>query len=202
MHPDSKFHWTDDAAMRDFIFAAGFGELIIVTPDGLRAAHLPFVMAGDNALRFHIARSNIITPHLDGAEALLIVNGPHAYISPDWYGLPDQVPTWNYIAVEVNGSMHALDEAALIAQSDALTAHNEAQLAPKAPWTRAKMDPRRFEAMLPAIQAFELRITELRGTQKLGQNKPAAARKAVADALADTGQHAVGAAMRDSLKGE
>jgi transcriptional regulator len=199
MHPDPRFHWNDPAAMQDFVTASGFGEIIVMTPEGLRATHLPYVMAGENALRFHIARSNIITPHLEGADALFIVNGPHAYISPDYYGIPEQVPTWNYVSVEINGSLHALDQDALVAQSDALTAHNEAQLAPKMPWSRNKMDSKRFDAMLPAIQAFELRITAMRGTRKLGQNKAAGVRQSVADHLTQAGQLAMADATLSTI---
>ncbi len=200
MHPDPAFHWHDIVEMRDFVSHAGFGQLICATPTGLRVAHLPFVVShdsdGETTLRFHIARSNIITPHLDGSSVLFVVNGSHGYISPDWYGIADQVPTWNYIAVELDGVVKALDNDSLIAQSDALSAANEAMLAPKAPWTRAKMDLRRFEAMLPAIQAYEMQVAEWRGTRKLNQNKPAAVRLAAADQVEAAGNAELANIMR------
>ena len=67
---------------------------------------------------------------------------------------------------------------------DALSAEHEARLAPKPAWTRAKMTPGRFEAMLKAIVGFELSIEALRGTSKLGQHKQAAEREGAADGLA------------------
>ena len=67
---------------------------------------------------------------------------------------------------------------------DDLSADHEARLAPKPPWTRAKMTPGRFEAMLKAIVGFEMTVEALRGTNKLGQHKQAADRAAAADGLA------------------
>lgn len=66
---------------------------------------------------------------------------------------------------------HALDEAALIAQLDALAALHEPSVNPGAPWTRDKTDPAVFAKMLRAIRGFAVEITAIRGTTKLGQNK-------------------------------
>ena len=93
--------------------------------------------------------------------------------------------------------MTRVDRAALVAQIDQLSVQHEAQLAPKPGWTRAKMDPARFEAMLGAIQGFEMTISAWRGTAKLGQNKPKGARAAVADAFEARGQRAMALLMRD-----
>jgi transcriptional regulator len=99
------------------------------------------------------------------------VLGDHAYISPDWYGSEDQVPTWNYRLVEISGEVRRLDEAELMEQLDCLSAAQEARLAPKDPWTSAKMSPARMAAMLKAIVGFAIDRPVLRGMAKLGQNK-------------------------------
>ncbi len=169
MHPSRSFRWDDREAMLAFVADRAFAHLFALTPEGPRVAHVP-VLAGDGTLRFHLAKSNALTAHLDGATAVASVAGPDAYVSPDWYGSADQVPTWNYVTVEAEGRVRRLDEAGLVAILDDLSAVHEAKLA-KAPWTRAKMTPGRFEAMLPAIVGFEMTITALRGTRKLGQNK-------------------------------
>jgi transcriptional regulator len=184
MHPKSCFRWNDRAAMRALVEEVGLGMLFAMTPEGPRVAQLPVVWDGDTLL-FHLARGNALTPHLDGATAVFTVTGPHAYVSPDWYGLDaGQVPTWNYLAVELEGSVRTLDRDALVAQIDALATVEEARLAPKPAWTRAKMDAELFEGMLRGIAGFALTIEQWRGTRKLGQNKPAHARLAAADALA------------------
>jgi transcriptional regulator len=179
MHPNRAFAWDDEAAMLAMIADISFCTIAV---DGPMIVHAPVVVAGDR-IRFHVARGNRAAASLAGKRAIVSCLGPDAYISPDWYGVPDQVPTWNYLAVEVEGPLTLLDEAGLATLLDDLSAAQEARLAPKAPWTRAKMTPGRFEAMLKAIIGYELAIEELRGTRKLGQNKPAQI-DAAADGLA------------------
>jgi transcriptional regulator len=79
------------------------------------------------------------------------------------------VPTWNYVAVEVEGPVRALGRAGLIDLLDRAAATLEPRVGEN--WTRAKMEPARFEAMLGAITAFELTPAAWRGTTKLSQNK-------------------------------
>jgi transcriptional regulator len=198
MHPNARFRWDDREAMAAFVVDVGFGTLFAATPDGPRVAHVPVVIDGGRLL-FHIARGNALARHLDGATALFVINGPDGYISPGWYGLgPDEVPTWNYVAVEVEGRVCKLDRAGLIAQVDALTAGQEARHAPDAPWTRGKADPVRIERMFDAIIGFELDPQAWRGTIKLGQNKPAGARLSAADALDAAGRRAIAHLMRNA----
>jgi len=196
MHPAPAFHWEDQAALCAFAKAIGFGMLFAQTPKGPRVAHLPFVPLGPDRLCFHLARTNDLVAHLEGATALFVVTGPDGYISPDWYGLPNQVPTWNYLAAEFEGPIARLDDDGLLAQVDALSAMHEAHLAPKTPWTRDKMDPAIASRLLSAIYGFEMQITTWRGTAKLGQNKPEEVRLKAADALEAAGNTALAAMMR------
>ena len=194
MHPDPAFRWEDEMAMRAFVAARGFATLCVNGPGGPILAHAPLAVEDDGALRFHIARRNRMAPHLDGARAVASVTGADTYVSPDWYASGDQVPTWNYLAVEIEGRVSMLGEAGLVAQVDRLSATFEAQLAPKPAWTRDTMTAGRFEAMLGAIIGFELVPDVWRGTRKLGQNKRPAERAALADALEARG-HAHEAAL-------
>jgi transcriptional regulator len=179
MHPNRAFAWDDAGEMLALVRDVAFCTICI---DGPMVAHAPVVVHGPDRLRFHVSRSNRAAA-MDGARALVSCLGPDAYISPDWYGTPDQVPTWNYLAVEAEGPLRRLDEAELAELLDALSAQHEARLAPKPGWTRGKMTPGRFEAMLKAIVGFEMTIEELRGTRKLGQNKKDAERAGAADGL-------------------
>lgn len=187
--------------MLAFVGDISFAHIFAQTPDGPRVAHAPVVVTREGNLRFHLARSNALTKHLDGLTAIASVAGPEAYVSPDWYGGDDQVPTWNYMAVEAEGRMRRLGEADLIALLDDLSAAHEARLQRKKPWTRAKMTPGRFEAMLPAILAFELAIEVLRGTAKMGQNKRAHEIEGAAAGLEGAGRASVATLMRVFAKG-
>jgi transcriptional regulator len=196
MHPNTIFRWDDRAAMRALVGELGFGTLFAATPDGPRVAHVPVVWLDDDTLALHLARGNGIVRHLDGATAVFSALGPDGYISPDWYGLDaDQVPTWNYIAVELEGAMCKMDHDAMMAQIDQLAAEQEAKLE-KVPWTRSKVDPELVDKMARGIIGFRLAITAWRGTIKLGQNKPKAARLAAADGAESSGRRSIAHWMR------
>jgi transcriptional regulator len=197
MHPNSAFRWEDRAALRAFATEIGFGMIFAATPDGPRLGHVPFVFLDEDRIGFHLARGNGLTKHLDGIEALFVINGPDGYISPDWYGIEDQVPTWNYLALELQGPVRKMGSEELAAQADALSTERERRLAPKPAWTREKMADGLFDKMLGAITGFEMRVTAWRGTAKLGQNKPEAVRLAAADEAEKAGSLAIAHLMRN-----
>jgi transcriptional regulator len=186
MHPNPAFRGRPDAANLDFARERGFGTLTVNGSVGPLAAHVPFVLEPDGrAALLHLVRSNPIVAALEQPlPALLAVSGPDGYISPDWYGLPDQVPTWNYVAVHLRGPLERIPQARLEAVLDTLSAEFERRLAPKAPWRGAKMDPGVRARMMRAVVPVRLLIEEVSGTWKLGQNKPDAARVGAAEAVA------------------
>jgi transcriptional regulator len=179
MHPNRAFAWADRGDMLALVADIAF---CTVATDGPMVVHVPVVVHPPDRIRFHIARGN--RAKLDGKCAIISCLGPDAYVSPDWYGTPEQVPTWNYLAVEAEGPLRRLAEDELAALLDDLSAAHEARLAPKPLWTRAKMSPGRFEKMLTAIIGYELLIEDLRGTRKLGQHKSEAERQGAAAGLA------------------
>ena len=194
MHPDPAFR--DDAAdALDRAAGAGFAHVFAATSAGPMVVHAPVTRHGGR-LRFHVARANRIAPHLDGAAVLVSVTGPQGYVSPNWYATPgDQVPTWNYLAVEIDGNARAIDDAALVEQLDALAAVHEPRVNPARPWTRDKMDDAVFRRMLRGIVGFEVTVAAVRATTKLSQNKSAADRAAVAGGLRAGGNDALADAM-------
>lgn len=202
MHPNSAFRPQQGDLAELLVREIGFAAIFAATPDGPRVAHAPVVLSDDAAtLQFHLARGNALTRHLDGATALAVVQGPDAYVSASWYETPDQVPTWNYVAVEMEGTVSKLDDAALIAQLDTLSAIHEARVGANPPWTRGKMNPALFSKMTGAIVGFEMRITAWRPTVKLSQNKSTDERERVAAGVEATGHGALAQLMRH-LRGD
>ncbi|MEA3054288.1 MAG: transcriptional regulator [Sphingomonadales bacterium] len=188
MHPNRKFHIEDRAAMAALVRELGFGVMFVPTAEGLGAVHVPVLLQGDR-LRFHVSRGNRVHGALaGGGNALFVASGPHAYISPEDYGLEDRVPTWNYVAVELEGPVRTLEADELIRLVDALSAEQEARLAPKIPWTRARMSEGRFDGLLKSITGFEMQVMAWRGTAKIDQDKPVEVRSRIAEALARRGE--------------
>ena len=194
MHPNPAFRMTAADTNLDFARDRGFGMLTLNSDDGPLAAHVPFLLTGDGAfLDLHLARSNPIARAPLPAKALVAVSGPDAYISPDWYGVQDQVPTWNYVAVHLRGTLHPMPIETLRDHAEALSARFEADLLPKKPWVSAKMTDGVMDRMMRMIVPFRLHVETVDGTWKLSQNKEPQVRHAAADALA--GLPSVGAAQ-------
>ena len=197
MHPASSFRNPDRALLETMVEEFGFGMVFAQTPDGPRVAHVPLLWTTDGALQFHLARGNALTRHLDGMTVLAVVNGPDGYVSPRWYADPEQVPTWNYVALELEGRVRRLDAEGLLGQITALSDKHEARIAAGQPWTMDKLPEAKSRAMQSAIVGFELEITAWRETLKLSQNKSADERDRVAAGLESEGAAGIAALMRN-----
>jgi len=171
VHPAPLFRETDPIRLAGLAAEHGLALIVAAKDDRPAVAHAPIVLA-DGRVRFHLSASNPICAVLAAAKtALVVVTGPDGYVSPDWYAAADQVPTWNYLSAEMEGPVRALTSDQTAALLDDLSARFEAGLAPKPPWTRAKMDPAKFAAMLKAIVGFEMTLARFEGVTKLSQNK-------------------------------
>lgn len=120
MYAHPKFRTATDEMALEIIEHHPFANLVTSGGDGLRSSHLPVVLARDSdrsavadgqwtslKLVGHMARANPQADDLDDADALLLFQTPHAYISPSWYATTPAAPTWNYIDVQVRGRLVA-----------------------------------------------------------------------------------------------
>lgn len=195
MHPNALYRNDDRALHEALIEEVGFGMVFAQTSDGPRVAHTPILSTGDGAVQFHLARGNALTRYLPGQEALVVINGPDAYVTPRWYADGNTVPTWNYVALELQGPVRKMAEEGLLAMLDALAERHEGRI-PGEPWTRAGVDPEKIAGLLRGIVGFELEVRAWRPTFKLSQNKPVEDRAAIADALEAQGSPALASLMR------
>ena len=188
MHPNPAFRReTEDRALA-MARERGFGGLTIVGPEGVLSAFIPFVVE-DGILAAHLVRSNPIARHLrfGPVQALMMVWGPDAYISPDWYGEEDKVPTWNYTAVNLRGELRLIGEDRLKPHLERLSDNFEARLAPKPAWKLDKVSPGEVEKMMRQLVPVEMDVTSIESTFKLNQNRTDQARLGAADELAKGG---------------
>jgi transcriptional regulator len=178
----------DRAASLAFAEARGFGT--VCAWDGVRpiASSLPFYLTsaddGTPHTAFHVARHNPLAKLADGKTPwLMAVIGADAYVSPDWYVSPDQVPTWLYQAVHLTGTVRRLSDDELGPHLDRLSAKFESWLAPKPPWLSSKMTAGRLDTMKKAIVGMVMSVDEVEGSFKLNQHKSDADYVAIASAL-------------------
>jgi transcriptional regulator len=166
---------------------ASFALLVSVGENGVPiATHLPFSYEADRGehgtLIAHMARANPHGKWLETGEALIIFQGPHAYISPSYYASDVNVPTWNYVAVHAYGTPEIIEDREKVrALLDQLTEDNEKDRAE--PWRTDMLDQKRLEGLMRGIIAFEIPIDRIEGKAKLGQNKSAEDQSAVESAI-------------------
>ena len=186
MHPAESFRTTDRDVLLDRFRAEPFATVVAVRDGAPVLTHTPILVKDGvvegGELLFHVARSNRIAPALaESGRALVCTLGGHAYVPPAWYGVPDQVGTWNYLSAEAEGPVEALDREGTLEFLHTLAATFDDAPA----WTAEGMSARVMERLLAGITAYRLRPERLEGTTKLSQNKPAELRERVADRLGD-----------------
>ncbi|ATJ83529.1 FMN-binding negative transcriptional regulator [Halomonas beimenensis] len=183
MHIPDHLRMADLAEVQAFIDAHSFG--VLVTPD-LEATHLPFVLRREEGelgrLYGHVARANPHWQALEGAEALVVFAGPHAYVSPSWYDRAPAVPTWNYAVVHARGRARRLDEAGTREAVRELVAVHEPALLED----RERLPPDFETRLLAAVVGFRIELTALEGKHKLGQHRRPEDQRGVHAALAES----------------
>ncbi len=167
------------------------GLLISSGPDGLMANQVPFTAYPDEGasgvLRMHMARANPQWKEFAGlAECLVVFQGPHTYISPNWYPTKAEthkvVPTWNYATVHVWGRPRIHEDAGwLRRQIDDLTSAHEGKRPD--PWKVSDAPADFVAAQLKAIGGIEIAITRIEGKWKMSQNRSEADRRGVVEGL-------------------
>jgi transcriptional regulator len=188
MHPNPTYRRTPEDRAIAFVRERSFGQITAMGPDGLLASHVPILLSDDaTTLDLHLVRSNPIARALsEPLTVLLAITGPDGYVSPDWYGADDQVPTWNYVSVHIQGTLEKLDQDMIRDVLDRQSALFENQL-PKPAWTTQKMTPDVLDKMMRQIVPCRLTITDIQSTFKLNQNKPDDVRLRAADEMAQSG---------------
>src|SRR5919107_102674 len=181
--------------VQDFLARPGAANLVTMTEQGLLATLVPLVFDPDvgehGALQGHLARNNTQWSEPAVGEALAIIQGADAYVSPSWYASKAEhgrvVPTWNYTTAHIYGQLVIHDNPEWISnQVRRLTGVHEAEF--EHPWSVDDAPERFIAGQLRAIVGVELVITRIEAKAKLSQNRPEADVDGVGAGLTARGQ--------------
>lgn len=200
MHPNPSYRHNDRDLHEALIDEVGFGMIFAQTPEGPRVAHTPIISTGNGTVQFHLARSNAVAKHLEGSTALVTINGPEAYISPRWYQDRGTVPTWNYVALELEGPVRILPHGGLEHLLTEIAERGEGRIERGEPWTSADTPQGVWDKLIGAIHGFEMEVADTRPTFKLSQNQVQGSREQVIEALETQGSAELAALMREFSK--
>lgn len=190
VYVSKHFDENDPERLRACIRACPLGTLVAMTPSGLEANHIPFVLRENQEgwmLEGHVARANgVWRDALRDQDALAIFHGPNAYVSPSWYAAKEAtgmvVPTWNYAVVHVYGRLEFIDEANWVrANVERLTSEHEAGRQP--PWAVTDAPADFIEKLTRAIVGVRIPIARMVGKLKLSQNRSAEDQRRVIERL-------------------
>ena len=209
MYVPSHFEETRTAVLQQLMHDHAHAMLIVLDASGLNANHIPFEFDPDptpfGTLRAHVARSNPVWKDFArDVEALVVFQGPQAYITPSWYETKKEtskvVPTYNYMVVHAYGVLRVVENKAwLRALVERLT--NRFEGARPEPWKVDDAPDDYVDKMLGAIIGLELAITKLAGKWKVSQNRPEADRAGVATGLSASGEADAVAMARVMVQG-
>jgi transcriptional regulator len=182
MHVPKLYHHAYDDEVSAFIRANSFG--IVLTGEGGRitGTHIPLELTMDGTeLQGHVSRANPQWKNFKaGQEVLAIFNGPHTYVSSSWYD-HENVPTWNYIAIHVYGTIRIIEgEELYLALKNLVDKYESSQ---KNPVSIEKMSQDYVLKHIEGLVGFSIRVTEVQAAYKLSQNRDAKNYQAVVDAL-------------------
>jgi transcriptional regulator len=160
----------DPAFIQDFIRKNGFGILISQAEGKIWATHIPIMLSEDGSkLSGHISKANKQWKDFEsGSEVLAIFSGPHTYISSSWYD-HQNVPTWNYQAVHVYGTIRIIESDELYESLKHLV--DKYEQASENPVSMETMTAEYVRREMKGVVGFEVAITRIESTSKLSQNR-------------------------------
>lgn len=195
----------DLTAIYTFMQANDFAILVSNHEQRPVATHLPLTISRQEdeiKLQGHFAKANPQWQSLADQEALVIFSGPHAYISPTHYDKYESVPTWNYVAVHVYGTVELIraDEQSARLEAMLTTMINTYEPSYLAQWQN--LSTRYRDGMKQGMIGFEILATRIEGKAKLSQNKNTQEQERIADALQQSANSSiieVGYMMKNGL---
>lgn len=191
MYTPPAFRVDDRAEIHAMMRACRLATLVTATADGLLATPLPLILAEEEGefgvLYGHLARANPQWKAAAIGEAMVLFNGPDAYVTPSWYETKREtgkvVPTWNYQTVHAYGPAEFFDDPERLL--DAVTRLTNLHEGARAqPWAVDDAPPEFVRAQLRGIVGLRIPIARLEGKRKMSQNRPLADRVGVAEGLA------------------
>jgi transcriptional regulator len=196
MYIPKAFEVNDKQKLEEFIKANSFGILFSTNGSLPMATHLPLLFdenEGKNGCLYgHMAKAN---PHWreTSKEVFVVFHGPHSYISPTWYGDPNTVPTWNYVAVHAYGSFNVIEDKESTKKIMEDTVNYYEASMPN-PW-KADFSDDYVQGLMKGIVCFKIEVTKLEGKWKLNQNHSVEKQQRVVQALRKSNdQNALGIA--------
>lgn len=175
MRQNPSFAMTDVAELRRVIDQNPWVTLVSATDAGLVASHYAVLLdeeRDDLTIVGHVGKPDDAILDLGARELMVVVQGPHGYISPGWYPPRPDVPTWNFVSVHLSGVPEILSTEENLRVLDRLVARFESEMpAPRMLWELPN-EPEFVTRLERGTVGFRLTPTRITAKRKLSQNRP------------------------------
>jgi transcriptional regulator len=205
MRQNPSFAMTDVVELRRLIDLNPWMTLVSQTDEGLVASHYAVLLDEDRddlTVVGHVGKPDDLILGLGERELMLIVQGPHGYISPSWYGDVAAVPTWNFVSAHLTGVPEVLTPEENLRVLDRLVERFERRVPePRMLWERPN-DAAFVERLERGTVGFRLTPTKVVAKRKLSQNKSPEVIETIISELGGAGPYAqpeLAAEMRRAL---
>lgn len=205
MRQNPSFALTDIGELRRLIDLNPWATLVSHTDEGLVASHYAVLLdeqRDDLTIVGHVGRPDDLIHGLGERELMVIVQGPHGYISPGWYGDVPAVPTWNFVSAHLSGVPELLSTAENLAVLDRLVDRFESRMPRPRPMWQAPNDEAFVERLERGTTGFRLTPSRVVAKRKLSQNRSSEVVETIIAELSGDGpaaQPALAAEMRRAL---
>ena len=197
MRQNPSFAMTDVGELRRLVDQNPWVTLVSDTADGLVASHYAVMLdpsRDDLTIVGHVGKPDDLIHGLGERELLVVLQGPHGYISPSWYGSVSSgpvasVPTWNFVSAHLTGVPEILDTDENLRVLDALVDRFESRMPePRGMW-QPPNDPAFIERLERGTVGFRLTPTRVVAKRKLSQNRPGDVVETIIAELSEGGAH-------------
>ncbi|WP_200914206.1 FMN-binding negative transcriptional regulator [Microbacterium sp. Leaf203] len=199
MRQNPSFAMTDVGEIRRLIDLNPWVTLVSQTDDGLVASHYAVMLddtRDDLTIVGHVGKPDDAILGLGDRELLVVVQGPHGYITPRWYGDVPAVPTWNFVSAHLSGIPELLSPEENLRVLERLVERFEGDGDDARGLYAVPNDAAFVERLERGTMGFRLTPTRVTAKRKLSQNRPAEVVETIIDGLTAEGRHELSAEMR------
>lgn len=200
MRQNPSFVLADTEEIKRLVRENPWVTMVSNTDNGLVASHYPVILdesSDELVLLSHVGRPDEQLHELGAHELLMIVQGPHGYISPGWYDDKPAVPTWNFVVAHLYGTPELLSDEENLGVLAALVDHFEDRMPEPRRMNGTPENAQYASRIVGGTVGFRLKVTRMVAKSKLSQNRPAETVDRIIDELEGNGPYASPALARE-----
>lgn len=190
---------TDPDEIKRLVRENPWSTIVSYTATGLVASHYPVLLEEDAegiSLVSHVGRPDERLHELGEHEVMVIIQGPHGYISPGWYDNDDVIPTWNHVTAHLWGTPELLSDDENFEVLARLVDHFEERM----PEPRSlSLDEEGSRQVATGTVGMRLKVTRFDARAKLSQNRDEHVRERIATEL-ESGDHYAQPALAQEMR--